>query len=340
VVEFWPQGEAVPLETEVVVTFSEPVAPEAALEGLVVLVEEGELDDGFLEDLDKPPLLKRRLAALVPATARLAGDGELVRLDLAGPLSAGRAYFVLVSSAVTDRASNPLVTAPVLDERGRVVSPRGHATHRFQVAGGAGADGGTPDGGLSDAGIADGGAPAEDGPAPPALRLVLSEILANPAGEEAAGEFLEVASLEAEGVELHGLRLDDEGGVGEELAPCAAGGAAELPPGGVALVVGRAFVPPPGLPAGTLLLCTPRDTLTPRGLRNSSGEVLVLLDGLGRELDRYGGWRDSSSHEGCGVRRAPLDAPDAEEVWSFPPEPPCASPGILDAAQTSGEGPA
>ncbi|HOX47136.1 MAG TPA: Ig-like domain-containing protein [Myxococcota bacterium] len=340
VVEFAPQGEAVPLETEVVVTFSEPVAPEAAVTGLVVLVEESALDEGFHEDLDEPPLTKKRKAALVPVEARLAGDGELVRLTPAGPLLAGAAYWVLVSSAVTDQASNPLVAELVLDENGRVVSPRGHASHRFQVRAGGGeqTDGG-PDGGP------DGGAWTEagpaDGPAPAALRLAWSEVLANPAGDEAAGEYLELASLETGPVELAGLRLDDQGGAeeGEELATCAAGAPASLPPGGVALVVGRAFAPPAELPAGTLLLCTPRDSLTPRGLRNSGGEILVLRDALGRELTRFGGWLDFSAHEGCGARRAPLAGPDGEEAWSFPGGPPCATPGWLDEAQTSGAEP-
>jgi hypothetical protein len=331
VVEFWPQGDTVPLETDVVVTFSEPVTPAAALDGLVVLVEEEALDEGFLEDLDDPPLTKKRKAALVGVEALLAGDGELVRLAPAGPLRAGLGYWVLVSAAVTDRAANPLVAELVLDDRGRVISPRGHATHFFRVGG----DG--PDGGPTDAG--DG--PGADGPVPEAARVVASEVLANAIGEESAGEYLELASLEAGPVELAGLRLDDEGGAGEgeALEACAEGGPSSLPAGGVALVVGRAFVPPAELPAGTPLLCTPRDSLTPRGLRNTGSEVLVLRDALGRELTRFGGWLDFSAHEGCGARRAPLEASDGEEAWSFPAGPPCATPGWLDEAQTSNTDP-
>ena len=100
-----------------------------------------------------------------------------------------------------------------------------------------------------------------------------------------------------------------------------------LSPGKAALLVGESFIPPSDLIPNTVVICTDRSTLTPRGLKNSGGEVLVLKDPNGTELARYGGWIDFSSREGCSATRLSLTAPDSEENWSIPLEEPCRSPG-------------
>jgi hypothetical protein len=330
VTEFSPPGDGAPPGSEVSVTFSEPIRPEAVLDGLVVLVPEESLDDGFFKDFNTPPLTKARLGRLVPVEARLEEAGRRVRLTPAAPLRAGGAYWLVVSSAVNDRAGNPLVAEPTLDERGRTVGVRSHAAHRFQLGHPPVDEDGWP---------ADGGERENSGHevAPAGWAVRISEVLANPAGDEAAGEYLEVVAG-AQGLELEGLRLSDEGeeGAGESLEACAPGEPTWLPPGGVALIVGRSFRPPAELPPGTLRVCNPRDSLTPRGLRNSGGEVLVLKDVDGHALDRFGGWLDFSRREGCGARRSPLGAPDAPEAWSFPAGEPCATPGWLEPGQLEG----
>jgi hypothetical protein len=78
---------------------------------------------------------------------------------------------------------------------------------------------------------------------------------------------------------------------------------------------------------GTLLVCSERATLTPRGLKNSGGEVLVLRDANAREVTRYGGWVDMSASEGCAATRLDLDAPDTPDNWAIPEGERCRSPG-------------
>jgi hypothetical protein len=301
-----PAGDWVEPDAEVVVTFTEPVADAVRDECLLVLVPADRADDAFLRDFDSPPLISSRAAQVLACTYRTDMDGGRIFLRPDGLLEFDRDSAVVVSAAVTDRAGNPLVDSLATDERGRSLGQQTHLVHTFRTR----------------------PAPVLPGPTGP----VFSEVLANPSGTESAGEYVELIHLGDTGLDLSGFTLDDSGGegAGDVLGPCAEGGSALLAPGAVALLVGRNFTAPPDLLPGTLLLCTDRSTVTPRGLKNGGGEVLVLRDTDGREVDRYGGWVNLSSHEDCAALKLDLTAPDGPDNWAVAAGEPCRSPGWVE----------
>ncbi len=304
-----PEGWMVDPDTIVSVKFSEPVDPAALVEELVVVVPAEQVDDAFLQDLDRPPLSAKRSEYPLPCRIDSDMQGGRLLLEPDQPLEYGQAYLVVVSAAVCDLAGNPLVDTLQTDERGRVIGLQTHFTHRFQIRQ-------APDD------------PENPGPSGP----VFSEVLANPAGTESEGEYLEIVNLGDQPVDLDGWGLDDSGGesAGDRLGPCQEGGAVMVPPGSTALLVGRNFLDPPDLASGTIKVCTDRSTVTPRGLKNGGGEILVLSDPSGREADRYGGWVNLSDREGCAAVRLDLLAPDGPENWAVPEGEPCRSPGWIE----------
>jgi hypothetical protein len=305
-----PVGEAVEVGVRIEVEFTEAVDASVVTERLVVLVPEARVDEAFLTDLDKPPLSASRQADLEAGALEQRPGGSRVVFTPDRNLRGGTPYAVVVSAAVVDRAGNPLVDGIRFDERGRVVSAQNHVVRTFTTR--------------------------DDPPGTGAAgcRLAISEILANPLGEESQGEFLEVINLGPDPLDLTGFTLDDSGGTGAgDLLDACPGYAAVLPPSGVALLVGLSFLPAPDLAPGTVLVCGPRTTLTPRGLKNSGGESLVLRDATGLEADRYGGWLDFGAHEGCSAQRIDVNAPDAAENWRIPDGgaegEPCTNPGWI-----------
>jgi hypothetical protein len=311
VMELRPQGNQVPLDACVSVLFSEPVDPAAGPDGLVVVAMAELVDSEFLEDLDRPPLSARRAEIPLACTTGTDAGGSRLILQPEDPLQPSRAYLVVVSAAVCDLAGNPLVVDLHFDNRGRALGRYTHVLHEFSTV----------------------AAPPDPDPVPdPVSGLLFTEILANPEGTESAGEYAEILNAGSDSVNLAGFRLDDTGGMdqGDLLGPCAEGAETVLPPGEAALLVGQSFVAPADLLPKTVLVCTDRSTLTPRGLKNSGGEVLVLKDTTGRELARYGGWVDFSSREGCAAVRLSLTAPDGPENWAIPEGEPCRSPGWFE----------
>ncbi|HEY2901116.1 MAG TPA: lamin tail domain-containing protein [Polyangia bacterium] len=154
---------------------------------------------------------------------------------------------------------------------------------------------------------------------PAAPPVVITEVLANPAGKEPDQEFVELRNLGAAPLNLQGLRIEDSRG-GDVLPD------AMLEPGGYALVVGAAFDPfsvldvPPRAGAVLVRLDT---RIGADGLSNT-GEV-VRLRGLGGAdapvISSYGGWVDVSATawSGRSVRRASDDACDRTENWNHAP---------------------
>jgi len=310
VMEFRPEGNRVPLDTRISVLFTEPVDPNAGPEGLVMVAMAELVDNEFLTDLDRPPLSSRRAEIPIECNTKTDAGGSRVILEPYEPLQSSRAYLVVVSAAVTDLAGNPLVADLHYDERGRAQGRHTHILHEFTTIF-------VPD-------------PDPDPDPDPVSGLLFTEILANPEGTESAGEYVEIMNAGSDTVDLSGLHIDDNGSEGDLLGPCAEGESTKLAPGEVALLVGESFVAPTDLLPGTPVVCTDRSTVTPRGLKNSGGEVLVLKDSAGSELARYGGWIDFSSREGCSATRLSLTAPDGADNWSILQEDPCRSPGWFD----------
>jgi hypothetical protein len=141
------------------------------------------------------------------------------------------------------------------------------------------------------------GPPLTPGPA----TLVISEVLANPAGPEPAQEWVEVANLTQEDVQLLGLAIVDA--TGADLLPDVT-----LPAGGRALVVPAGYdEAAPGdiaPPEGTVLARVEGGTLGGNGLANA-GETVTLLGTAGETLSVLTSYFDTSgsSWQGRSVER-------------------------------------
>jgi hypothetical protein len=150
---------------------------------------------------------------------------------------------------------------------------------------------------------------------PPALPpIVITEVLANPAGAEPAQELVELRNLGEEEVSLEGLSLADARG--SDALP-----ATTLAPGAYAVVVTSAFMPGGGdvAPRAGTQLVRVDARLGADGLSNG-GEVTRLLRG-DQVLSSYGGWVAVSSVAWAGkaVHRLVQSACDRPSAWNRSP---------------------
>jgi hypothetical protein len=155
---------------------------------------------------------------------------------------------------------------------------------------------------------------------PPQLpSLVITEVLANPAGSENTQEFVEIYNAGSEAVALGGLLLADK--AGSDTLPDAS-----LPAGAYAVIVPENYDAADGKdPAprdGTVIVRVP-GRLAGDGLANS-GEPVRLLSADGFVISQYGGWVDVSATawSGKSVKRASPDACDGAGAWSNTPTSP------------------
>lgn len=155
-----------------------------------------------------------------------------------------------------------------------------------------------------------------DGSSPPP-RVVISEVLANPAGPEPAQELVELLNLESVELDLAGFQLDDgDDGIAVDVLP-----AARLPAGGYAIVVGAkysldGFVDPP--PAAGALIVRLAGTLGDGGLANG-GERVVLRDPLGRLVSSYGAHHGATGN-GQSIERIEPRRCDLARSWRPRPD--------------------
>jgi hypothetical protein len=148
-----------------------------------------------------------------------------------------------------------------------------------------------------------------------APRVVLTEVLQNPAGPEPAQEYVELLNLGSHPVDLAGWQLDDgDDGVGVATLP-----AGILQPGRRAVVVGKGYkassLDPSPLP-GALLVRLDK-ALGDSGLSNA-GEVVVLRDPQGSTVSAYGNQLGSVSgkaFEGRSVQRLDPGRCDVKGNW-------------------------
>jgi hypothetical protein len=155
--------------------------------------------------------------------------------------------------------------------------------------------------------------------------LVITEVLANPAGTEPGQEFVELRNIGGADLPLAGLRLEDSKG-GDVLPE------ASLASGAYALVVPSAFDPQSPRDVtprpGTLMI--PVDArLGSDGLSNGGEVVRLRMPGTAMEpiISSYGGWVDVSAASAAGksVHRLEDDACDHPSAWTRPPR--AATPG-------------
>jgi len=155
---------------------------------------------------------------------------------------------------------------------------------------------------------------------PPKLpRLVITEVLANPAGSEYTQEFVEVENLEAEPVSLAGMLIEDK--TGSDVLPDVA-----VPAGDFALIVAANFVADDGkdpVPRDGTVIVPVSGRIGADGLSNS-GEPVRLVSSDGVVVSQYGGWVDVSATawNGMSVHRVSVDACDQPSAWTNSPEMP------------------
>jgi hypothetical protein len=152
--------------------------------------------------------------------------------------------------------------------------------------------------------------------------LVITEVLANPAGTEPGQEFVELRNLGDADLSLAGLRLEDSKGA--DVLP-----EATLAGGAYALIVPSTFDPgsPRDVPPRTGTLMVPVDTrLGADGLSNSGEVVRLRMAGTGTEpvISLYGGWVDVSAASAAGksAHRLTDSSCDHPTAWTRPPRAP------------------
>lgn len=154
--------------------------------------------------------------------------------------------------------------------------------------------------------------------------VLISEILANPAGSEYTQEYVEFYNFGESPQSLAGFTLEDSA-AGDALP------AVVVPPKTYVLVVAAAFdtnVGPDPQPAASVVLLRIEGRLGRDGLSNS-GETVTLRDAQGAVVSQYGGFVDTSATvwNGRSVHRVPPDDPcDQRYLWTERPQPP--SPGF------------
>ncbi|MCG5055863.1 MAG: lamin tail domain-containing protein [Myxococcales bacterium] len=150
--------------------------------------------------------------------------------------------------------------------------------------------------------------------------LVITEILANPAGSEYTQEFVELLNAGAASLSLAGFSLED--GAGADPLPDLV-----VPSGGRVVVVAEGFVEGPGAdpePAPGIPLVRVPGRLGRDGLSNAA-EALTLRAPDGKVASHYGAWVDmsASAWNGRSTVRVPPDDPcDRALLWSDRPQPP------------------
>jgi len=153
--------------------------------------------------------------------------------------------------------------------------------------------------------------------------LVISEILANPAGSEYTQEYVELFNFGDSPQSLAGFTIEDSAAA--DVLP-----AVLVPPKVYVLVVATAFdtsVGPDPQPAASVAILRVEGRLGRDGLSNS-GETVTLRDAQGEVVSQYGGFIDTSATpwNGRSVHRVPPDDPcDQRNLWTERPQPP--SPG-------------
>ena len=147
-------------------------------------------------------------------------------------------------------------------------------------------------------------------------RLVITEVLGNPAGSEYTQEFVELQNLEAEPVSLAGMTIEDN--TGSDVLPDVT-----VPAGGFAVLVAETFVLDDGKdppPRDSAILVRVSGRLGADGLSNSGEPVRLVKDGF--VVSQYGGWVNTSASawNGRSVQRISADSCDQPSAWTTTPQ--------------------
>ncbi len=205
----------------------------------------------------------------------------------------------------TDEPAALTITAPE-GARAEVLSAPWATSHLVAVAGIAAADAGV---GIEISDV-NGNAAAIGLPVavPSGPTIAITEVLADPLGEEPAQEFVEIANYGAAAVDLSGWMIDDGGDCNGDFLP--AGTA--LGAGAVALLVSSSFDPASTAdpaPAEGALLVTLESSIGTSGLSNADAETIELYDAYGALVSAYDA-RLGKPVEGASAARLSAELPD------------------------------
>lgn len=269
-----PSGTAVAPDVAVVaVSFTEPVLAEDALGGRIALAP-ASATRAVLEAIEaEGPIAPA--PDVVPADVKLADEGRRVELRPRASLAPLTEHVLVVASRL--RAADGRL---VLDPEGR----RQPFVHLF-------ATGMIP------------------GPPP---RPVLTEVLADAATPEAAGEYVELLNAGEAPLDLAGLKLVKRTATSSATCTIARAEGGPVPVGGYAVVGGGAWDGRYGLPAGTARYACGASALL-GGIANDRGPAIRLLGPDGAVLTSLGWAEDAPVCAGAAVERIDPLGPDASD---------------------------
>jgi len=260
------------------VSFTRPLDLDSMPECAVALAPASSLGDEIIETLSKAEI-SAAAAAVLECGAVGSGDSpSVLSFAPARTLRPGASYRLVVSGALRDAHGFRLADAlggPYVGEGGYVV----------------------PGGGIG------------------AATLAISEVMANPRGDEGRSEYVELYNPSDRVVDMEFFSLAFRDGPVQEIRAC--GRAAVIPGKGFGLVGGDDFSAPAqagGVPVG----CA-KGRLGGRGIVNYAGQVMDLMDPAGRVVSTFTGWLASKS-EGRSLERVDLSGPDDASNWGFSAE--------------------
>lgn len=267
-----PSGQAVPPAlAEASVEFSAPVAPEGLVDRRFLALVPAAAERAAVKAVESEEGAAG-LAEAVAGQVELSDGGRRVVLRPSAALHPLCAYVLVLGTGVRSAGGGA-----VLDAEGR----RRTTVAPFQTAAAAG----------------------------PAARPVIGQVRVDADAPEAGGEYLVLVNRGEGGLDLFGHRLEKRAAGGGTSA-CELG-EGDVPPGGLALLVGGAYDQRYALPDGTVVARCGGSTLL-GGLANDRMPVLRLLDPAGAELSSAG----ASGGPACAiVLRSDLDGPDLPENW-------------------------
>ncbi len=148
----------------------------------------------------------------------------------------------------------------------------------------------------------------------PGPAVAVTEVYADPAGPEPAQEFVEIANLGDEAIDVSGWMVDDEGDANGDPLP----DGTLLGPRQVALLVAPDFDPlcadDPAPAPGALIVYLP-SSIGSSGLKNTEAESVELYDGTGALVSRYAGEAGKPA-AGVSAERIRADIPEGNP-WAW-----------------------
>ncbi|MBI5527047.1 MAG: lamin tail domain-containing protein [Deltaproteobacteria bacterium] len=287
-----PPGGAIARGQVFRVSFTRPLDLDSVPECAVALAPASSLDDEVAAAFAKAEVPSAVAAVVECGTVGAGGSDTVLSFAPARTLRPGASYRLVVSGAVRD-------------------------SHGFKLGDALGGPYVGPDDYVVPGGSR-------------AAALVISEVMANPRGDEARSEYVELHNPSDTPVDMEFFSLAFRDGPVQEVRAC--GQTTVIPAGGFGLVGGEDFAAPiqgPAAPAG----CA-KGRLGGRGVVNYAGQVVDLADPTGRVVSTYTGWLASKA-EGRSLERIDLGGPDDPANWGFSTAP-GGTPGAPNSLSSAG----